>query len=447
MLVWSTGLAPNPLIESITDLQHDEKTHSCVEACTLCLSHPVLTSAPSLPSASDRRSALARLTVNDYFQPTYKDGTICEDVYVIGDCASLKEKLPATAQVANQEAKHLSKILNNHVRDRAPPGPFEFKNQGIMTYVGNWNALFDRTNASGGPKPKEAGCAEIALGRCGGLLTLPHLAVALHGSFGAVHTGRKLSLCATRPRWRSTGECPALAIFESLSFADGWGLASQVPQLDLWALHHAFLVWWDRVKGVCSNSGGSAMAVCPKGIHRSQLPSKQLQSRGFEQCDPSVWLLQVDRQCSLGSRESSSCLPPITSRISPPLSSTPQHHIHSSAAARPLTTAPPPFPAAQVLGTRDALLRARVATRAGQRCYRPAATSSYFRVRYCFSGELLSSPASSVSSLADLALSFSRCPRAVCENSSQTRTILLARWQHHPPFASTGPSKTPFPRR
>lgn len=28
MLVWSTGLAPNPLIDSIKELQHDEKTHS-----------------------------------------------------------------------------------------------------------------------------------------------------------------------------------------------------------------------------------------------------------------------------------------------------------------------------------------------------------------------------------------------------------------------------------
>ncbi|ORY77229.1 pyridine nucleotide-disulfide oxidoreductase-domain-containing protein [Leucosporidium creatinivorum] len=125
MLVWSTGLAPNPLIDSITELEHDEKTHS--------------------------------LKVNGHFQPRYKDGNVCEDIYVIGDCAMLEEKLPATAQVANQEAKHLAKILNNHMRDRAPPGAFEFNNMGIMTYIGNWNALFDRSNASGGPKPKEAG--------------------------------------------------------------------------------------------------------------------------------------------------------------------------------------------------------------------------------------------------------------------------------------------------
>lgn len=27
LLVWSTGLAPNPLVESIAELKHDEKTH------------------------------------------------------------------------------------------------------------------------------------------------------------------------------------------------------------------------------------------------------------------------------------------------------------------------------------------------------------------------------------------------------------------------------------
>jgi len=63
----------------------------------------------------------------------------------------------STYTVANQEAKHLAKILNNQMRDRAPPAAFEFNNQGIMTYIGNWNALFDRSGASGGPKPKEAG--------------------------------------------------------------------------------------------------------------------------------------------------------------------------------------------------------------------------------------------------------------------------------------------------
>ncbi|ORY77230.1 pyridine nucleotide-disulfide oxidoreductase-domain-containing protein [Leucosporidium creatinivorum] len=125
MLVWSTGLCASTLVRSITELKHDERTQS--------------------------------LTVDGYFNPTWNDGKLCEDVFVIGDCAVLEERLPATAQVANQEAKHLAKILNNQMRDRAPPPPFEFVNQGLLTYIGNWKALFDRSGASGGPKSKEAG--------------------------------------------------------------------------------------------------------------------------------------------------------------------------------------------------------------------------------------------------------------------------------------------------
>lgn len=90
MLVWSTGLAPNPLIDSITELQHDEKTHSYVT---------------SFPSSAGRCSAKrlltspnVRLKVNGHFQAQYKDGKIAEDIFVIGDCAMLEEKLPATAQ-------------------------------------------------------------------------------------------------------------------------------------------------------------------------------------------------------------------------------------------------------------------------------------------------------------------------------------------------------------
>lgn len=66
LLVWNTGLAPNPLIESITELQKDEKTHS--------------------------------LRISDHFRTYTKDGKEMKDVYCIGDASALEEKLPATAQ-------------------------------------------------------------------------------------------------------------------------------------------------------------------------------------------------------------------------------------------------------------------------------------------------------------------------------------------------------------
>ncbi|KAM0750986.1 FAD/NAD(P)-binding domain-containing protein [Meredithblackwellia eburnea MCA 4105] len=126
MLVWSTGLCSNPLITSVKELKHDPKTKG--------------------------------LEVDDQLRTVWEDGTTNRDVYCIGDASSVvSERLPATAQVANQQAKYIAKRLNAIVANRTPPESFEFNNAGIMTYIGNWNALLDRSGAKSGPKPKEAG--------------------------------------------------------------------------------------------------------------------------------------------------------------------------------------------------------------------------------------------------------------------------------------------------
>ncbi|KAK4051704.1 hypothetical protein OIO90_004654 [Microbotryomycetes sp. JL221] len=127
MLVWSTGLAPNPLVESIKELEHDPKTQS--------------------------------LKVDGHFNPRFANGKVCKDVFVIGDAAKVDgDPLPATAQVANQEAKHLAKILNSQVVSwKSDPGDFAFKNKGIMTYIGDWRGLLDASQAKSGPKAKEGG--------------------------------------------------------------------------------------------------------------------------------------------------------------------------------------------------------------------------------------------------------------------------------------------------
>ncbi|CEQ40151.1 SPOSA6832_01729, partial [Sporobolomyces salmonicolor] len=105
LLVWSTGLAPNPLIQTIKDLQHDEKTHS--------------------------------LRVNDQFNAIGMDGKVHDDIFVLGDASALKEKLPATAQVASQEARWLAKHLNAQARGRAGVSdPFAFNNRGPNLYLG-----------------------------------------------------------------------------------------------------------------------------------------------------------------------------------------------------------------------------------------------------------------------------------------------------------------------
>ncbi|GJE86310.1 NADH dehydrogenase-like protein [Phanerochaete sordida] len=126
MLVWSTGLAANPLIKSISEAKKHEKTSSLVTDAQLqVLMGP--------------------------------EGTADPHVYAIGDCAAVDgTPLPATAQVANQQAKYLTKRLNALVRGRAHDAPFAFHNMGSLAYLGDWNAVYDRTQAEG-VKTKEAG--------------------------------------------------------------------------------------------------------------------------------------------------------------------------------------------------------------------------------------------------------------------------------------------------
>ena len=86
-----------------------------------------------------------------------------QDVFVIGDAAVIEqERLPATAQVANQQAKYITKKLNRLIRSTtgrlgADEKPFTFQNAGSLAYVGDWEAIFDRTRAAKGPKNKETG--------------------------------------------------------------------------------------------------------------------------------------------------------------------------------------------------------------------------------------------------------------------------------------------------
>ncbi|TFK29454.1 FAD/NAD(P)-binding domain-containing protein [Coprinopsis marcescibilis] len=118
MLVWSTGLAPNPLIKSIRGVEKHPQTSS--------------------------------LITDDHLNVIMEDGTPNPDVWTIGDAGTIKESpLPATAQVANQKAKYLVKKLNKLSKDQEHTVPFEFHNQGSLAYIGNWKAIYDRPNPDG----------------------------------------------------------------------------------------------------------------------------------------------------------------------------------------------------------------------------------------------------------------------------------------------------------
>jgi NADH dehydrogenase FAD-containing subunit len=147
LLVWSTGLAPNPLIQSISDITKDEKSGRLITPLTWIIHM----SSYRIPNS---------LITDDHLNVIQTDGTPDPNVWAIGDAAKIKiAPLPATAQglfrpitaseldpniytslVANQKAKYLVKKLNKLVKDQLSPKPFEFHNQGTLAYIGNWYA-------------------------------------------------------------------------------------------------------------------------------------------------------------------------------------------------------------------------------------------------------------------------------------------------------------------
>jgi NADH dehydrogenase FAD-containing subunit len=138
IVVWSTGLMQNPLVEKMGEkvfyppavqgeaqsrttvqIQRDPKTSSIITDPHLRVN------TVSYGAASGSAQAVPP--------------TPLLDVFAIGDCAAIDGNvLPATAQVASQKATHLAKRLN---RGDVDAKEFKFRNWGTMTYVGNWKAI------------------------------------------------------------------------------------------------------------------------------------------------------------------------------------------------------------------------------------------------------------------------------------------------------------------
>jgi NADH dehydrogenase len=156
MCVWSTGLMMNPFIQQALDDVHTYPTSSA-----RLLNSP--TTAPESEKWSLKRHARSGgLLVDDHFRvkllpkvhcnPSACPSTlsaeekakvpeaVMQDVFALGDVSVMeKSRLPATAQVANQEAKWLGKALNRGLVE-GDKG-FTFKNLGVMTYLGNEKAI------------------------------------------------------------------------------------------------------------------------------------------------------------------------------------------------------------------------------------------------------------------------------------------------------------------
>ncbi|HTK82464.1 MAG TPA: FAD-dependent oxidoreductase [Bacteroidota bacterium] len=110
LLVWSTGIGPNTLVRS-------------------------------LPFEKDKHQ---RITVDEFFR--VKGQT---DVYAAGDCAVIHgQDYPATAQVAQQEGRYIARRLNRMSKGKSAE-PFQYKNLGMLAYVGGNRALADLPNVKG----------------------------------------------------------------------------------------------------------------------------------------------------------------------------------------------------------------------------------------------------------------------------------------------------------
>ncbi|PPQ92198.1 hypothetical protein CVT25_008972 [Psilocybe cyanescens] len=126
LLVWSTGLAPNPVVKASSEAKKDPKTLS--------------------------------LITDDNLNIIMKDGAPNPDVWAIGDAARIEDvPLPATAQVSHlwtspvaaQKAKYVIKTFKSLSKNKPYPKPFQFINQGSLAYIGNWKAIYDRPAADG----------------------------------------------------------------------------------------------------------------------------------------------------------------------------------------------------------------------------------------------------------------------------------------------------------
>ncbi|KEY65222.1 hypothetical protein S7711_09349 [Stachybotrys chartarum IBT 7711] len=128
--VWSTGLMQNPLVKQLTEQEVRVKDGE-EEVVRL---------------VKDAKTGGLGVDSHLRVQVQSRSGAVgsLPDVYAMGDCAVIQgaagPALPATAQVASQQAVYLARQLN---RRPHPTGsaPFRFRNWGTMAYLGSFRAI------------------------------------------------------------------------------------------------------------------------------------------------------------------------------------------------------------------------------------------------------------------------------------------------------------------
>ena len=149
LVVWSTGLMQNPLVEKLIAkgfsssavgasgervyLAKDPKTGGIV-------TDPCLRARTTTTAAAANGQVQEEKGTHQGEQTSESGATALSDVFVIGDCAVLENNrtLPKTAQVASQQARFLAKHLNAGDVGRQP---FRYRNWGTLTYLGSRKAI------------------------------------------------------------------------------------------------------------------------------------------------------------------------------------------------------------------------------------------------------------------------------------------------------------------
>ncbi|KAK4974453.1 hypothetical protein LTR42_005097 [Elasticomyces elasticus] len=165
LVVWSTGLMSNPFVEKGLSL-----AFTAPASCVRMLSDINATPGSSAEWEIQKHVRTGSVITDDFLRVQLdpaakheeKPAAILRDVFALGDCAVIDgTQYPATAQVASQKAKWLAKKLNKGVFEMkgildvklTSSGDintrgFSFANQGVMAYIGRWNAIVQMNNGN-----------------------------------------------------------------------------------------------------------------------------------------------------------------------------------------------------------------------------------------------------------------------------------------------------------
>lgn len=101
------------------------------------------------PTAFARRVSLPKDSKGRFVIDTMLRVRHNDSIFAIGDCSVLEgSPLPATAQVAQQQGKHLARVLRA-AGAKEPAEPFRYRSLGMLAYVGGNRALADLESYKG----------------------------------------------------------------------------------------------------------------------------------------------------------------------------------------------------------------------------------------------------------------------------------------------------------